>query len=275
MFQQGRNLIFRTLPSRLLLAAVALSLAAMALPARAQDAEAPAGQAGERGQFAGMARTAGELTAIAPNKLTLKTEDGSIMQVVTTDNTRLMKGRGQSVKLADLKVGDGVTAAGNLDAPNKTLHAALVFVVDAEQVKQFKDNLGKTYIAGKVTAIDLDDAKMTVERGDHVSQTISFDETTSFKRGGRVNMGAFGGFGGERGGAAAGTPPPAMSGGESITLADIKVGDTVGGQGSVKNGVFVPTLLTVANPPGAGGQGRRRPGGGAGGPPPPPPPPQR
>jgi hypothetical protein len=66
-----------------------------------------------------------------------------------------------------------------------------------------------------------------------------------------------------------------MSGGESITLADIKVGDTVGGQGSVKNGVFVPTLLTVANPPGAGGQGRRRPGGGAGGPPPPPPPPQR
>jgi predicted RNA-binding protein len=137
-----------------------------------------------RAQFAGMQRTGGEIVAIAGNKLTVKTAEGDTAQIVTTDNTRIIKGRGITVKLADLKVGDGVMAAGNLDAPNKTLHAAILFATDAAEVKKLRDNLGKTYIAGKVTAIDLDNAKMTVERPDKVSQTIGFDETTSFKRGG-------------------------------------------------------------------------------------------
>ncbi len=160
------------------------------------------------------------------------------MQIVTTDNTRVMKGRGNTVKISDLKVGDGVMAAGILDAPNKTLHAAVVFATDAAQVAEMKANLGKTYIVGRVTAIDLDNAKMTVERPDHVAQTIGFDETTSFRKGGRGRMG--GGFGGAQGAGAA----PA-EGGESITLADIKVGESVRGTGSVKNGVFVPTELVV------------------------------
>jgi hypothetical protein len=167
------------------------------------------------------------------------------MQVVTTDNTRMMKGRGVTVKVADLKVGDGVMAAGMLDAPNKTLHAAMVFATDAAQVKALKDNLGKTYIVGRVTAVDLDNATMTVERPDHVTQTIGFDETTSFRRGGR-GMGRMGG--GVDGGAAA----PEM-GGESITLADIKVGETVRGAGTMKGERFVPTQLVVMER----GQGRR------------------
>jgi predicted RNA-binding protein len=174
-----------------------------------------------------------------------------------------MKGRGETVKVADLKPGDGVTAAGNLDAPNKTLHAAIVFVVDAAQLKAMKDNLGKTYIVGKVTSIDLDNAKMTVERPDHVSQTIGFDEGTSFRRG-RVNMGGMGGGmyggGGRPGGGAGRTAPNGPPQGESITLADIKVGDEVGGRGEMKNGVFVPAELSVATP----GQRRRRPEGGPG-----------
>jgi hypothetical protein len=197
-----------------------------------------------RAQFAGMQRTGGEIVAIAGNKLTVKTAEGDTAQIVTTDNTRIIKGRGITVKLADLKVGDGVMAAGNLDAPNKTLHAAILFATDAAEVKKLRDNLGKTYIAGKVTAIDLDNAKMTVERPDKVSQTIGFDETTSFKRGGRGGAGGFGG------GAAAAPPADA---GESITLADIKVGDNVHGIGSVKGGTFVPTQLNVATP----GQHRR------------------
>jgi hypothetical protein len=256
MTREGRN----RFPVSLLLFAGAALCVAIAAPAVAQDATTPdgRGRGGDRGQFAGMQRAAGEVTAVAGNNLTLKTEDGGSMQVVTTDNTRILKGRGASVKMADLKVGDGVTAAGNLDAPNETLHAAILMVVDAEQVKQLKANLGKTYIAGKVTAIDLDDAKMTVERADHVVQTIGFDETTSFRRG-RAAMGGFGGTGGFGGeapggnGGAGGNPPPA---GESITLADIKVGDNVVGQGSLKSGVFVPTQLTVAAA--GGGQGRRR-----------------
>jgi hypothetical protein len=192
---------------------------------------------GGRGQFAGMQRVAGEVTGVAGTSLTVKTEDGGSMTVVTTDNTRVMKGRGVTVKVAELKVGDGVMAAGILDAPNKTLHAAIVFATDAAQVKAMRDNLGKTYIVGRVTAIDLDNATMTVERPDHVAQTIGFDEGTSFKKGGRgMRMGA--------GGAGAGAAP-AEVGGESITLADIKVGETVRGTGAVKGGTFVPTELVV------------------------------
>ena len=191
-----------------------------------------------RGAFAGMQRVAGEVTAVSGATLTVKTEDGSAMQIVTTDNTRVMKGRGVTVKIADLRVGDGVTAAGILDAPNKTLHAAMVFAMDAAQVKEMKENLGKTYIVGKVTAIDLDNAKMTVERPDHVAQTIGFDETTSFKKGGRgARMGGAGGGGGAGAGG--------ETGGESITLADIKVGENVRGTGSLKGGTFVPTELVV------------------------------
>jgi hypothetical protein len=184
-----------------------------------------------------MQRVAGEVTAVSGATLTVKTEDGGSMQIVTTDNTRVMKGRGVTVKVGDLKVGDGVTAAGILDAPNKTLHAAIVFAMDAAQVKEMKENLGKTYIVGRVTAIDLDDAKMTVERPDHVAQTIGFDEGTSFKKGGRgVRMG---------GAVGSGATPAGETGGESITLADIKVGESVRGTGSVKGGIFVPTELVV------------------------------
>jgi len=226
-------------------AMLAVLAGGLLFPARV--VKAPGEQMGGRAQFAGMQRVMGEVTAVSGANLTIKTEDGSSVQVTTTDNTRVMKGRGVSAKVADLKVGDGLMAMGNLDAPNKTMHAAVVIAQDAADVKKMRENLGKTYIIGKVTAIDADDAKMTVMRSDGVSQTIGFDETTSFKRG-RPGRGGGGGFGGGDASAA-----PAASA-ESITLADIKVGDQVGGQGSLKNGVFVPALLTVGTP----GQGRRR-----------------
>ncbi|WP_263377907.1 hypothetical protein [Granulicella paludicola] len=210
------------------------------------------------GQFAGMQRAGGEVTAVSGATITIKTETGGTMQIVTTDNTRIMKGRpnegGGVIKVGDLKVGDGVMAMGNLDAPNKTIHAAMVMATDAAQLKALKDNLGKTYIAGKVTGIDMDDAKLTVLRSDGVSQTIGLDEATSFRRG-RVAAGEFGGAGmgggRQRGGDNAGQPTPTA---ESITLADIKVGDNIGGKGSLKAGVFVPTEVVVATP----GQRRSR-----------------
>jgi hypothetical protein len=201
-------------------------------------------QAVGRGQFAGMQRVGGTITAVSGDAVTVKAEDGTVYQVTTTPNTRVMKGQGVTVKVADLKVGDGVTAAGNMDAPNKTLHAAFVMAVDADQLKKLRENLGKTYIAGKVTAIDIDNLKMTVMRQDGVSQMIGFDEGTSFKRGGRMGRGA--GMG------AGGTPVVPVEGAESITLADIKVGDNVTGTGTLKSGVFVPGQLNV----GQGRQGR-------------------
>ena len=226
---------------------MAVMMMVLGVAARAQDAgPTQQGQQQGRGAFAGMQRVAGEVTAVAGSTLTVKTEDGTTMQIVTTDNTRVMKGRGVTVKVAELKVGDGVMAAGMLDAPKKTLHAAMVFATDAAQVKAMKENLGKTYIVGKVTAIDMDNATMTVERPDHVAQTIGFDETTSFRRGGRGGVGGFGtggGLGTGGGSVAQGAAPEA--GEESITLADIKVGENVRGTGSVKGGRFVPTQMVV------------------------------
>ncbi len=225
-----------------------------------------------------MGRVMGEVTAVSGSTLTLRADDGSMVQVVTTDNTRVMKDRG-SIKVSDLHVGDGLMAMGNLDAPNKTLHAAVVMAEDAAQIKAMKENLGKTYITGRVKTVDLDNARMTVERADHVAQTIGFDETTSFKRavrGGGGNGGPGGsGSGGDAGGSGreSGRGPGggmglggmalnggidrAFNNGESITLADIKVGDYLAGTGGVKNGTFVPTRV-VDSPP---GQRRQRSGG--------------
>lgn len=243
----------KTLMQKRLLTAVLLACGLTAgVGAVAQDAPE---QAGGRGGFAGMQRVTGTVTAVSGDTISVKGEDGTAYQVTTTANTRLMKGQGVPAKVAELKAGDGVMAAGNLDAANKTLHAMFVVATDAEQVKKMRENLGKTYIAGRVTAIDADNLKMTVKRADGVEQTIGFDESTSFKRGRgvRIMMG-----GGQPGGAqapAAGGPPA-----ESITLADIKIGDNVSGPGSVKSGTFVPTQLNVMAPR---GPREGRPGNGA------------
>src|SRR6202021_3098829 len=74
---------------------------------------------------------------------------------------------------------------GVLHPATKTVHAVFVGVIDAEQMKKARENMGKTYITGKVTAIDMDALKLTVMRPDGVSQVIGVDEQTSFKRGGR------------------------------------------------------------------------------------------
>ena len=226
---------------------------------------------GHRGQFAGMGRVAGEVTSVAGATVTVKAEDGSAVQIVTTDNTRVMKDRGP-VKISDLHPGDGLMAFGNLDPATHTLHAAMVMAEDAAEVKAMRENLGKTYISGRVTAVDLDNAKMTVERPDHVAQTIGFDETTSFKRavrgersgaggagtgsggtgsGGNAGGSGYGGrgFGGMGAGADGGAGlERVFNNGESITLADIKVGDNVAGTGSLKDGVFVPVHLLDSPP---------------------------
>ena len=254
---------------RPLLAALATMLV---LPLSSLLAQQPGGDAARpmgRGQFAGMQRVGGELTAINGSTLTVKAEDsGDSFQIVTTDNTRLMRGTGgrgtrtdgggmspggggtppSPAKLADLKVGDGIMAAGQMDDAHKTLHAVMVFATDGAVLKQMRENLGKTYITGRVTAIDLDNARLTIERPDHVSQTITLDENTSFRRGGGMMMRGMMGTGGRgmrREGADDSVPQP---GGESITLADVKAGDMVMGQGALKNGAFVPGQLMVATP---------------------------
>jgi hypothetical protein len=212
--------------------------------------------------FAGGQMVRGTVTAAAADHLTVKTEAGEVYQVVFSTNTRVNKDR-QLVKVTDIKAGDGVGAMGVLDPATKTVHAVFVGVMDAEQVKKAREGMGKVYITGRVTAIDMDALKLTVLRPDGVTQVIGVDEQTSFKRGGRgmsmlasgagvTEMGPAGGRGSGAGNAAG---DGAGAGGESITLADVKVGDAVAGRGALKNGLFVPTELGVSD---AAARRRRR-----------------
>ena len=197
--------------------------------------------------FAGGQMVRGTVTAVGTDRLTVKTESGEIYQVVISANTRVSKDR-QPLKLAEIKAGDSAGAMGVLDPATKTVHAVFVGVIDAEQIKKAREDMGKVYIAGKVTAIDMDGLKLTVLRPDGVSQVIGVDEQTSFKRGGRrmASLASGAGVGevgrGSSNGQAAGG---SNSGGESITFADVKVGDSVAGRGALKNGTFVPTELGV------------------------------
>ena len=216
----------------------------LALPtlAQDQDQDQPAVAFGN-----GNRMVRGTVTAVTPDHLTLKTESGELYQVAVTPNTQVRKGR-DPVKFAEVHPGDGVGAMGEVDKPNKTVHALMLMIVSAEQIKKMREDMGKTYITGKITAIAADDLKLTILRSDGVSQTIAVDEGTSFKRGGRGFRMAMGADGANAPGKGASLPTEARNAGESITLADIKVGDLVGGPGSIKNGTFIPTELDVADP---------------------------
>lgn len=246
------------------------------------------GQRGGRGGFGGGQRLQGTVTAATPDKLTIKTDAGDSYDVTVAENSRIMKA-GQPIKLSDVKPGDSVTAMGQIDTTKKTVQAMMVMDVDAATMAKAKENLGKTYITGRITAIDADNLKLTVLRTDNVSQVIAVDDGTSFQRGNRgvaadvaaaggMAMGGFGGGRGmgvgRRGGAEGGAAPPPP---ESITLADIKVGDGVMATGTMKNGTFTALKMGIS-PPGGPGAGRRgpqnQPPQGAGTQPPPSPPPQ-
>ena len=230
----------------------------------------PGGQGrGQRGGFGGQMGQMGQsiqgtVTAATASKLTIKTDAGDSYEVTIADTARIVKA-GQPIKLSDVKPGDSVTARGTIDATKKSVQAMMVTDVDAATVAKAKENMGKTYITGRITAIDADNLKITVARTDGVSQAIAVDEGTSFQRGnsgvaadvaaaGGAGMGTGMGMrGGRQGGAQAAPPAP-----ESITLADIKVGDAVMATGTVKSGTFTVLKMGVSEPGMGPGAGRNR-----------------
>ena len=233
-----------------------IAMAVSPLPVDAQQSD----DEREGPAFAGGQMVRGTVTAATADHLTVKTEAGELYQVAVSANTRVTKDR-QPAKMVDIKSGDGVGAMGVLDPATKTVHAVFIGVMDAEQVKKAREGMGKVYITGRVTAIDMDALKITVLRPDGVSQVIGVDEQTSFKRGGRgmsmlasgagvTELGSGGGRSGSGGAASSNGPGSGngTAGGESITLADVKVGDAVAGRGALKNGMFVPTELGVSDP---------------------------
>lgn len=191
----------------------------------------------------------GTVTAISGNNISVKTEQGDVYKVETGPNTHIRKQRdrsqaraagtadvnpgGQQVKVSDIHVGDMVMAAGDKDDKAKTVGAVMVIVLDKEQYEKARADFGKTWTAGAIQSID--ETKITVKRPDNVIQTIVVDENTSFRK--------------RR---------------DSITMADIKVGDNVTARGALQNGNFLATVLSVGGPGGGPGGGPSGFGGGGG-----------
>lgn len=177
----------------------------------------------------------GQVTVVAGNELTIKDEQGEVYKVETGPNTHIRKDRAE-VKISDIHVGDTVVAGGNLDDQAKTVGAMFVMVLTPEQAAQMEKmraDFGKTWTAGKITAIK--DLTVTVERPDKTSQTIAVDENTTFHKGARGEA-------------------------TDITFPDVKVGDMLRADGSLKDGSFLATNLVVMEPrqPGQGRFGNRQ-----------------
>jgi Cu/Ag efflux protein CusF len=160
----------------------------------------------------------GEVTEISGSTLKIKLPNGSIGTINTTANTRYRKDE-QEAKFSDFKVGDHVFVRGESTGENTWTATAVGSAPSQAQVQErMKEAMGKTMVVGEVKSIDA--PKLTISRTDGVVQTIEADENTSFRRGRD----------------------------ESITLPDIKAGDTVFARGELKNGVFVPASVNVLDP---------------------------
>jgi hypothetical protein len=196
------------------------------------QASGPGGRGAMSNMPPGTRGVMGTITAVTANKMTVKTQDGQDWEVTFGPNTRVMHDR-EPAKPADMKVGFGVLAMGQPDTKQQNvLHAGMTIFQTAAEVKDRLASLGKTWIAGRVTAVS--GTKITVQIQvpgmkagtlQTNEQTIEVDETTSFHKGR-----------------------------DSVTLADLKAGDYVMGRGAVKQGTFVPTTLNIRS----AGEGRGR-----------------
>jgi hypothetical protein len=203
------------------------------------DRQGQHGGWGERAGFGAGNGIIGTVTEVASDHYTIKTDTGQIYKVSFGVNTRILKqmprksgGSGdergtapQAIKSSAIKVGDAIMAAGEVDAAAKSVGAVVVMQTDPERARQFRElqaNYDKTWLAGKVTAINETSVTLlgTVDSANH---TFRADENTTFRK--------------HR---------------EPITLADIQLGDVVRVEGAVKDGNFVATSVSVMGRPQGG-----------------------
>lgn len=198
--------------------------------AYAQDANSPAaaqsqGVWGMTGAGQGLI---GTVTAATAEHYTIKTDTGETYTVHFSVNTRTMKQivqrRGEErsanppvpLKPDAIKVGDVIAANGEVDAAAKSVGAVFIVQLDPERARQLREmeaSYGKTWLMGRITAID--GVKVTLEGvRDRMPYHFMTDENTTFRR--------------QR---------------EPITVADMKVGDMVRVEGAVKDGTFLATTV--------------------------------
>jgi hypothetical protein len=131
----------------------------------------------------------------------------------------------EQIKATDIKVGDAIGAMGEVDATAKSVGATVIALLDPERAKQMEEmraNYGKTWIQGKVTAID--GVKVTVMGAlDNAPHAFVADENTTFRK--------------RR---------------DPVTLADIQVGDSVRAEGALKDGTFTAATVNVMVQPQGG-----------------------
>jgi len=155
--------------------------------------------------------------------------DGQVVTVKLTAQTEFRKDR-EPAKVTDFKVGDTVFVRGDQN-PDHTVTARMIRTrtggpgggPGARQGggpgggMMSLGTLGKDYVAGEIKAIDA--PRLTVLRPDNVTQVLELNEETSLRKGR-----------------------------DSITMADIQVGDHVMARGAVQNNVFVPKGVMVMTP---------------------------
>jgi hypothetical protein len=254
---------FRTAIATIALLSVTASLSAAQQPQTQQDPGAGQGRRmrGFGGYPGGGGGVLGTVTDVTNEHYTIKTESGDIYTVHYSVNTRIMKqpptppgsqsrrgsgsgssngagtGEGsenrtppQPIKPTEIKVGDVITAGGEVDQAGKSIGAVFIMQLDPERAKQMREmeaNYGKTWLAGRITSIDGTTIKIE-GMVDHAPHSIEVDENTSFRQ--------------RR---------------DSITLADIQPGQQLRAEGAVKNGVFLATVVNAVQPrePGAAPNG--------------------
>jgi hypothetical protein len=200
------------------------------------DRAAPQESGGNAGQGPNDQRMPlfGKITAVHDGSIAIINANGENVTVKLTGKTEFRKDR-QDAKRSDFKVGDLVIVRGQ-ENPDHSWTAEVVGGRSSNGAggREGRDGrggpggpdrgfgmqggtLGKDFVAGEITAVDA--AKLSVLRSDKVTQSIELNEDTSLRKGR-----------------------------DSITMADVQVGDHVFARGGLENNVFVPKMVVVISP---------------------------
>ena len=190
-----------------------------AAPRQRQGREWDRQEGGQRPLF-------GKITAVRDGAMDITGPDGNVVTVKMAAQIEFRKDR-QPAKASDFKVGDLVMVRGE-ENPDHTITAKMIGTRTGGMTYVGPSGgpggrpsgpimlgaLGKDYVAGEVKVIDA--PRLTVLRPDSVTQVLELNEDTSLRKGR-----------------------------DSITMADIQVGDHVMARGAVEKDVFVPKGVMV------------------------------